>query len=423
MTYKSPFMRQAQERGFFHQCSDDEGMDVLLAANGEGRAKDGQKKGRPIGAYVGFDGTASSLHVGNLVSIMLLRLFQRCGHRPIVLLGGGTTRVGDPSGKEESRRLIGHDAIRANLASFSETFHRFLDFRGPNAAMVVDNGEWLDNLNHLTFLRDIGRHFSMSRMLSQDSVRLRLEREQNLSFLEFNYMVLQAYDFLEVSRRNICPIQMGGSDQWGNILCGVELGRRVDNRPLFALTCPLIVTSDGRKMGKTARGAVWLDAQRTSHWDYWQFWRNVADDDVSRFLKLFTDLDVDTIDTLCRGDINQAKKTLADQATTLCHGSDAAAAIRKRAAEVFEKGGRGGMGMTVPAGDIADGMSLFRLLNHCSLAASGAQGRRLVRAGAVRLNGEKVHDETYVVGKTDFADDGTLHLTVGKKQHRLLKIG
>lgn len=412
MDYKSSFLRHAQERGFIHQCSDESQLDQLLAS----------KQG--VGAYVGFDATASSLHVGHLVSIMLLRLLQKCGHRPILLLGGGTTRVGDPSGKEETRRLLDDATIQANLESFRTTFGRFLDFSGDHAAKIFDNAQWLSSLDHLSFLRDVGRHFSVNRMLGLESVKQRLGREQNLSFLEFNYMVLQAYDFLEMSRRADCQVQMGGSDQWGNILCGVDLVRRMDDKRLFALTAPLIVMADGKKMGKTVQGAVWLDETKTTIWDYWQFWRNTADGDVARFLKMFTDLKTDEIDRLCRDDaINEAKKILANEATALCHGVAAAGEASEKAAQVFERGGRGGASVMMQAARVDQGLNVFQLLEQCGLAASKSEGRRLIRAGAISLNGQKVTEETRPVTLDDFDAQGGLHVAAGKKRHCLVKLG
>ena len=326
------FLAAAEERGFIHQCTDRGALEAQL---GQG----------PVTAYVGYDCTADSLHIGNLVSIMLLRLWQKTGNKPIVLMGGGTTKVGDPSGKDEVRKLITDEEIAANMASIRRIFDRFLSFGdGPTGAVMANNADWLDKLAYIPLLRDIGRHFSVNRMLTQDSVRLRLEREQPLSFLEFNYMVLQAYDFLELARRNQCAVQMGGSDQWGNIVMGVELGRRVENRALFGVTSPLITTASGAKMGKTAQGAVWLNADRLSAYDYWQFWRNTEDADVGRFLKLFTDLplgEVARLEKLAGSEINDAKIMLANEATALCHGKDAAAAAAETARRVFAEGGIG----------------------------------------------------------------------------------
>ena len=320
----SPFLAAALERGFVHQCTDMETLDERLRA------------GRLV-AYVGYDCTADSLHVGSLVGIMLLRLLQRCGHKPIVLMGGGTTRIGDPSGKDEARQLIEDAEIARNMAGIRTIFARFLKFGdAPNEAVMVNNADWLDELHYIPLLRDVGRHFSVNRMLTLDSVRLRLERDQPLSFLEFNYPILQAYDFGELARRYQCELQIGGSDQWGNIVAGVELARRTEARTLFGLTTPLLTTASGIKMGKTAQGAVWLNAERLSPYEYWQFWRNTEDDDVGRFLRLFTELDLARIEELERGDVNEAKKVLATEATALCHGREAAEAAAETARAVFE---------------------------------------------------------------------------------------
>src|SRR5215467_6047750 len=326
-TPRSSFLPTAIERGFVHQCTDFESLDERLRA------------GRVI-AYLGYDCTADSLHVGNLVGIMLLRLFQRCGHKPIVLMGGGTTRIGDPSGKDEARRLLDDAEIAHNMAGIREVFAKFLTFGdGPSDAMMVNNADWLDELRYIPLLRDIGQHFSVNRMLTQDSVRLRLERDQPLSFLEFNYPILQAYDFVELARRYGCELQIGGSDQWGNIVAGVELARRAESRTLFGLTMPLITMASGAKMGKTAQGAVWLNAEKLPPYGYWQFWRNTEDEDVGRFLRLFTELDLARIETIGRGDINEAKKVLATEATALCHGRQAAIAAAESARAAFDVGG------------------------------------------------------------------------------------
>src|SRR5579862_8026400 len=355
---KSDFLREFIARGYFHQCTDLEALD------------DAARSGRLVG-YIGFDATADSLHVGNLVQIMLLRRLQQTGHRPIVLMGGGTTKIGDPSGKDESRKLLSAADIAGNIAGIRKTFDRFLSF-GPtgaidsNAAIMVDNADWLDGLAYIEFLRDYGRHFSVNRMLAFDSVRLRLEREQPLSFLEFNYMVLQSYDFLELARRHHCILQMGGSDQWGNIVSGAELGRRIENRTLFGLTSPLIATTSGAKMGKTAQGAVWLTEDRLGAYDYWQFWRNSEDEDVGRFLRLFTDLPLEEIARLERlegSGINEAKQVLATEATALCHGRAAADAARETARRVFAEGATGSAlpTLAVPRADLERGLPAFEL--------------------------------------------------------------
>ena len=331
-THRSDFIRTVVERGYLHQCTDLDGLDLLAS-------------GKAVTAYIGFDCTAPSLHAGSLVSIMLLRILQRTGHKPIVLMGGGTTKVGDPSGKDESRKLLSDDEIAANMAGIGEVFSRFLTFgEGPSDAVMVNNADWLDGLEYIPFLRDFGRHFSVNRMLAFDSVKLRLDREQTLSLLEFNYMVLQAYDFVEVSRRYGCELQMGGSDQWGNIVNGVDLGRRLGGRALFGLTTPLLTTSGGAKMGKTAAGAVWLNTEMLSPYEYWQYWRDTDDADVGRFLRLFTDLDLDEVrrlEALEGVEINQAKKVLADAATGLCHGAGAAAAAAETARQPGQNQRRG----------------------------------------------------------------------------------
>ena len=330
--FSSDFMRVLDERGYIHQCTDNAGLDTLAA---QGR----------VSAYIGFDCTADSLHVGSLVQIMMLRWLQTTGHKPIVLLGGGTTKIGDPSGRNESRTLLTEDAIATNKRGIRRSFGRFLTFGdGPSDALLVDNADWLDTLGYIPFLRDVGAHFSINRMLTFDSVRVRLDREQPLSFLEFNYMILQAYDFLELSRRADCRLQMGGSDQWGNIVNGVELTRRIDGRQVYGLTTPLITLSSGAKMGKTAQGAVWLNADRLSAYDYWQFWRNTDDADVGRFMRLFTELPLDEIarhEALRGAELNESKKLLANEATSLCHGPDAAANAAETARQTFEEGASG----------------------------------------------------------------------------------
>src|ERR1700686_3119681 len=367
---RSDFLAAAAERGFIHQCTDLAALDARLQAG-------------PVTAYVGYDCTADSLHIGNLTGIMLLRLFQQTGHKPIVLMGGGTTRIGDPSGRDESRQLLGDAAIAHNMASIRKVFANFLQF-GTRAtdAVMVNNADWLDELRYIPLLRDVGRHFSVNRMLTQDSVRLRLERDQPLSFLEFNYLVLQAYDFVELARRFGCELQMGGSDQWGNIVAGIELGRRTDARTLFGLTTPLVTTTSGAKMGKTAQGAVWLNPDRLSPYEYWQFWRNTEDADVGRFLRLFTALPLDEIDRLARlegSEINEAKKILADEAAALCHGRAAAEAAAETARTVFEAGGSGDdlPEITVPRDALARGIPAFELFARAGLAASNGAGGRL----------------------------------------------
>jgi tyrosyl-tRNA synthetase len=410
---KSDFLRILTERGYIHQCTD---MDALDAAATAG----------PITAYIGFDATADSLHVGSLLVIMLLRRLQQTGHKPIVLIGGGTTKVGDPSGKDSARQLLDEAAIEHNKSGIKGIFSKFLTFGdGATDAIMIDNVDWLDGINYLEFLRDYGRHFSVNRMLGFDSVKMRLEREQPLSFLEFNYMVLQAYDFVELARRHDCILQMGGSDQWGNIVNGVELGRRTDERALFGLTSPLITTASGAKMGKTADGAVWLNEDRLGTYDYWQFWRNTEDADVGKFLRLFTDLPLDEIERLEAlegADINAAKKILATAATTLCHGADAAAKAEASAAETFEQGGLGDAlpEIRVAQDDLDAGVAAFRLFVQAGLCASNGEARRLIRGGGGRVNDAVLEAEDRVIGTGDLAD-GSVKLSAGKKRHALVR--
>jgi len=411
---RSDFLRAIIDRGYLHQCTDLEGLDA--------RAADGT-----ITAYIGYDCTASSLHVGNLVSIMMLRWLQKTGHKPIVLMGGGTTKVGDPSGKDESRQLLTEEAIAANMAGIKRVFAQFLTFGdGPTDAIMVNNDDWLSGLQYIPFLRDYGRHFSVNRMLSFDSVKLRLDREQPLSFLEFNYMILQAYDYLELARRHDCLLQMGGSDQWGNIVNGVELGRRIDQRTLFGLTTPLITTASGAKMGKTAEGAIWLNQDRVSPYDYWQYWRNTEDADVGRFLRLFTELPEDEIvrlEALQGVEINEAKKCLAQEATTLCHGTEAAAAAADTARATFEEGGLGQDLPTieVPRGELTEGIAAYDLLRRAGLTASNGEARRLIKGGGARLNDAVIADETRPVALDDLNEQGLIKLSAGKKRHALVR--
>ncbi|MFO1058764.1 MAG: tyrosine--tRNA ligase [Dongiaceae bacterium] len=411
---RSPFLAEIVARGFLHQCTDLEALDRRLCE-------------RVTSAYIGFDATADSLHVGSLVQIMLLRRFQRAGHRPIVLMGGGTTKIGDPSGRDESRRLLDDSDIARNVAGIRRIFDRFLAFGGgPTDAMMVDNAAWLDRLALIPFLRDFGRHFSVNRMLSFDSVRLRLEREQPLSFLEFNYMVLQSYDFVELARRHDCCLQMGGSDQWGNIVSGVELGRRTDDRALFGLTAPLITTASGAKMGKTAAGAIWLNADRLSPYDYWQFWRNTDDDDVGRFLRLFTDLplaEIEGLEALSGAALNEAKIRLADAATTLAHGGDAAAAANETARRTFAGDGIGDdlPSLEVARDELERGIPAFELLRRAGLAASNGEARRLIKGGGGRINDRPVASETQLVTASDLLAEGVVKLSAGKKRHALVR--
>ncbi len=415
-TLRSDFLRAMTERQFMHQCTDLEALDALAVE-------------RRIIAYIGFDCTADSLHVGSLMQIMMLRWLQRTGHKPIVLMGGGTTKVGDPSGKDDSRQLLTEAQIAGNLAGIRTVFDKYLDFGdGPTDAVMVNNADWLDQLAYVPFLRDFGRHFSVNRMLSFDSVKLRLEREQPLSFLEFNYMILQAYDFLELARRHDCTLQMGGSDQWGNIVNGVELGRRVDNRSLFGLTSPLITTSSGAKMGKTAEGATWLNNDRLSPYDYWQFWRNTEDADVGRFLRLFTELPLDEIarlEALEGAELNDAKKILANQATVLAHGEAAAETAAETARQTFEEGGAGDdlPVLAVDPAELAAGIAAFDLLHRSGLAASRGEARRLIRGGGARVNGVPISDEQQAVGETDLTETGDIKLSAGRKRHALVRPG
>ena len=410
---KSDFLRVLTERGYVHQCTDLEALDAAAAAG-------------PITAYIGFDATASSLHVGNLVSVMLLHRLQQTGHRPIVVMGGGTTKVGDPSGKDESRKLLTPEAIAANIASIKTAFDRFLTFgNGRTDAIMVDNAQWLDRLAYIDFLREYGPHFTINKMLTFDSVKLRLEREQPLTFLEFNYMLMQAVDFLELERRHGCVLQMGGSDQWGNIVNGVELIRRMDAKAAFGLTTPLITTSSGAKMGKTAAGAVWLNADRLAPYDYWQFWRNTEDGDVGRFLKLFTDLPMDEIARLGKlggSEINDAKKVLADEATALLHGRDAAETSRGAAEAAFEQGrlSQDLPSFEVSRAELQAGVQIAALAADAGLASSRGDARRLAQGGGLRLNDEAIADGARLVTLADLKD-GAIKLAAGRKKIVLVK--
>ena len=408
MSSRSDFLHAAEERGYIHQVTDSEGLDAKLRAGA-------------VSAYIGFDCTADSLHVGHLFSIMLLRLFQRTGHRPVALIGGGTTKVGDPSGKDEARQLLTEEIIEANKAGIRRNFENFLEF-GPGKAVMLDNAEWLDQLRYIPFLRDVGRHFSVNRMLTMDSVRLRLERDQPLSFLEFNYMLLQSYDFLELHRREGVILQMGGSDQWGNIVMGADLVRRIAQAEAFGLTTPLLTTSSGAKMGKTASGAVWLSPDRLSPYDYWQFWRNAEDADVGRFLALFTDLPMDEVRRLgaLRGaEVNEAKKILANEATALLHGRAAAEAAAETARRTFEEGAAA---ETLPSVTHALPATVVDLLAAAKLVASKGEGRRLVAQNGVRLNDAPVSDPLQSVTAADLRD-GAAKLSLGRKKHVLVRAG
>jgi tyrosyl-tRNA synthetase len=402
--YKSDLLKLLDERGYIHQLTDAEGLDSLAL------------KG-PVTGYIGFDATAKSLHVGNLVSIMLLRRLQQAGHKPIVLMGGGTTKVGDPSGKDESRKLLAETDIDANIAEIRKNFEPFLAFGdGPTDAVMLNNAEWLDGLGYLPFLRDVGPHFTINRMLTFDSVRLRLDREQPLTFLEFNYMILQAYDFLELSRRAGCRLQLGGSDQWGNIVNGIELARRIDGTELFGVTTPLITTADGAKMGKTAQGAVWLNAGMLSPYDYWQFWRNADDADVGKFLRLFTDIPLDEIgrlESLPGAEINQAKIALANAATAMLHGEGAARAAEETARQTFAEGGAGA---DLPTLQTGGEVSILAALTGLAFCASNGEAKRKIAEGAVRVDDQPIGDPSLVVP----VGDNPVKVSLGKKKHGLL---
>ena len=403
-SYNSALLKLLDERGYIHQITDAAALDALAAR-------------QVVPGYIGFDATAPSLHVGSLLVIMLLRRMQQSGHKPIVLMGGGTTKVGDPSGKDESRKLLTSEAIDANIASIRRAFERFLTFGdGPTDAVLLNNADWLDKLEYISFLRDVGRHFTINRMLTFDSVRLRLDREQPLTFLEFNYMILQAYDFLELSRRVDCRLQLGGSDQWGNIVNGIELTRRIEATEVFGLTSPLITTADGAKMGKTAAGAVWLNADLLSPYDYWQFWRNTQDADVGRFLRLFTDVPLDEIarlENLPGAEINEAKMVLATEATAMLHGGEAAIAAQETARATFEQGAAG---EDLPTLSLGEGMSVAHALTAVGFTPSNKEAKRKIAEGAVRLADEVVSDPGLMLT----AGNQPLKLSLGKKRHALL---
>ncbi len=415
MTFKpkSDFLNIMIERGFVADCTDYEGLDAALL-----------KGGMP--AYIGFDATASSLHVGSLIQIMMLRWLQKTGGKPITLMGGGTTKVGDPSFRADERPLLTPEQIDSNIAGIKKVFASYMSYGdAPSDALMINNAEWLDNLNYLDFLRDIGRHFSVNRMLAFESVKSRLDREQSLSFLEFNYMILQAYDFLELNARYGCMLQMGGSDQWGNIVNGIDLTRRVNNGEIFGLTTPLLTTSDGKKMGKSQNGAVWLNADLLSPYEFWQFWRNTTDADVGRFLKLYTELPIDECDRLGAlegSDINAAKVTLANEVTTLLHGAAAAQAAEATAREVFEKGGIGAdlPTVTVTAEDIGDGLSIIQLLVKSGLVKSGKEAKRLMSENGAKLNDEPLSDAGLMITTADLTSP--IKLSAGKKRHALVEL-
>ena len=406
---RSEFLTVMVDRGFLHQATDLEALDALAAKE-------------VVTGYIGFEATADSLHVGSLLQIMTLRWLQQTGHRPIALMGGGTTKIGDPSGKDESRQLLDNAAIGRNIEGIRKPFDRLIDF-SDGKAILANNADWLDGLAYIPLLRDVGRHFTINRMLTFDSVKLRLEREQPLTFLEFNYMILQAYDFLELSRRYGCRLQCGGSDQWGNIVNGVELGRRVDGAELFGVTTPLITTASGAKMGKTASGAVWLNEDRLSNWDFWQYWRNTEDADVGRFLKLFTDLPLDEVrrlEALQGAEINEAKKILANEVTRLVRGPDAAAQAAETARQTFEQGTAAAGLPTVELEIGAEGIPVWKALAASGLVASNGEARRLIKGGGARVNDVPVKDEQAIITLADLKD-GTVKLTAGKKNHALIK--
>jgi tyrosyl-tRNA synthetase len=412
--FRSDFLRIMSERGFIHQTSDDAALDELF-------------RKETVTAYIGFDATARSLHAGSLIQIMMLHWLQKTGHRPIALMGGGTTMIGDPSFKDEARKLLSPADIESNLAGIRRNFSPYLNFGdGPGNAMMVNNADWLMAINYVEFLRDVGRHFSVNRMLSFDSVKLRLDREQSLSFLEFNYMILQAYDFVELNKRYNCRLQMGGSDQWGNIVSGIDLGHRMGTPQLFALTTPLLTTSSGAKMGKTASGAVWLDPEMLSPYEFWQYWRNTEDADVGRFLKLYTTLPLDEtarLEALGGAEINEAKKVLATEITALLHGRDAADQAAETARKTFEEGVTADSlpSVEVPHGELEAGTGILALFVKAGLAASNGEARRHVQGGAVRLNDEPVSDDRRTVTLRDLSPEGSLKLSLGKKKHILVR--
>ena len=411
---KSEFLKTLISRGYMHQATNLDGLDRLAEQ-------------QPISAYIGFDCTANSLHVGSLIQIMMLRLLQRTGHKPIVLMGGGTTKVGDPSGKDEARPLLSDQDIEQNKQGIKKIFEKYLTFGdGPTDALMVDNAEWLDQLAYIRFLRDFGSHFSINRMMGMESVKLRLEREQNLSFLEFNYAILQAYDFLELRRRYGCSLQMGGSDQWGNIVSGVDLTRRVDQQEIYGLTSPLITTASGAKMGKTAAGAIWLNEDRLPVFDFWQFWRNTEDQDVGRFLRLFTELpesEIAKLEALEGAEINQAKIILANEVTGLCHGPDAARQAEQTARQSFSQGviAEGLPSLDINKADMPS-LSVIDAFVQSGLAASKGEVRRLIRGGGAWLNNQAISDEDRLLLADDFDTDGRAQIAAGKKRRAILQL-
>jgi tyrosyl-tRNA synthetase len=412
--FKSDFMRTVHERGMVHQCSDAARLDALLQS--------GVRT-----AYIGFDCTADSLHVGSLLQIMMLRWWQKCGHKPIVLMGGGTTKIGDPSFRDEARPLLTDEQINLNMAGIRRVFAKYLDFGdGPIDATMVNNADWLDELRYIPLLRDVGRHFSVNRMLTMDSVKLRLDRDQPLTFLEFNYMILQSYDFVELYKRQKCIVQMGGSDQWGNIIMGADLGRRMENGELFALTTPLIATSSGAKMGKTMAGAVWLNAERVSAYDFWQYWRNTEDADVGRFLRTFTEMplaEVAKLEALQGAELNEAKKILATEITRLCHGEAAANEAAETARRTFEEGALAESLPTIdlPRARLESGLPAFELFADAKLAESRSEARRLIKGGGARVNDKPVASDTTTVSLADADSEGRIKLSAGRKRHVLVR--
>lgn len=417
-TFKSSYLQEVQARGFIHQGTNLDALDAKMVAG-------------PVTAYIGFDATATSLHVGNLVQIMQLRLLQKHGHKPLVLMGDGTTRIGDPSGKDASRQLLTPQKIDENVSGIQKAFAKYITFGDAQSdALMLRNSDWLLDLNYLDFLRDYGRHFSVNRMLSFDSVKLRLGREQNLSFLEFNYMIFQAYDFLELSRRFDCALQLGGSDQWGNIVNGVELTRRVASKEVFGLTAPLITTADGKKMGKSVDGAIWLNEDALSFFDFWQFWRNTQDADVGRFLRFYTDISLDEItrlEALEGSEINEAKIILADAATTLCHGKDAVAKAKETAQSLFAEGAASQSLDNLPFvevshGQLKAGILAIELFKETGLVKSNGEARRLVRGGGAKVNDQGISDENTTVCDVDLQENAYIKLSAGKKRHALVKV-
>jgi tyrosyl-tRNA synthetase len=413
--FKSDFLNIISERGFIHQGTDMEALDKYLSEE-------------VITAYIGFDCTADSLHVGSMTQIMLLRWLQKTGHKPVVLMGGGTTLIGDPTGRDEARKFLSLDDIQHNMNGIKKIFAKFLDFgTGETDAVMVNNADWLTKLNYLEFLRDAGKHFSINRMMTFESVKMRLDREQPLTFLEFNYMILQAYDFMHMNQTMNMRLQLGGSDQWGNIVNGVELTRRMHGKEVFGLTSPLLTTASGQKMGKTANGAVWLNEERLPSYDYWQFWRNTEDADVGKFLRLFTELpiaEIAKLEALQGAEINEAKKILAHEATRMCHGEHAALAAAETAQKVFEEGGAGGALPSIDASNaqLAEGIGLINAIREIGLVATNSEARRMIKQNAVKVNGDAVNDENLSLC-ADHVRDGSIKISVGKKKHGIIHIG